>query len=120
MDKQVVDAVQTLIDVGLFTEADLLKMAKMAELFTDSKKVRATPVRQPAAVKTQRKKRSKVEITKEALSAYLKDHTGNEAAEHFGVSSATINNKKQKYELTKKKAGKKGKKKKAKTKKGKK
>ncbi len=32
------------------------------------------------------------------------DHTGNEAAEHFGVSSATINNKKQKFGLTKKKA----------------
>ena len=51
------------------------------------------------------------------------DHTGNEAAEHFGVSSATINNKKQKFGLTKKKAKKEaGKKvgKKAKTKKGKK
>ena len=95
------------IDVGLFTETDLLKLAKMAELFTDGKKEKTTAARQPAVKTRKRKKRSKVEITKEALQAYLKDHTGNEAAEHFGVSSATINNKKQAFGLTKKKAGKK-------------
>ena len=56
-----------------------------------------------------------VTASQTALEAFLKDHTGSEAAEHVGVSSATINNTKQVFGLTKKKA--KGKKK---TKKGKK
>ena len=39
----------------------------------------------------------------------MKDHNANATADHFGVSSATINNKKQAFGLTKKKKKKKAK-----------
>ena len=118
MDKKVADAVDTLIARGVFHPDELVRFAQLADMMGGAGAAAQAAPKKTIRLKGPRKRgqggKSAV-ITKEALSAYLKDHTGKEAAEHFGVSSATINNKKQAFGLTKKKvskkkAGKKGKK----------
>ena len=104
MDKKVADAVDTLIARGVFHPDELVRFAQLADMM-DGAGAAAAP-KKTIRLKGPRKRGQRgksAAITKETLPAYLKDHTGNQAAEHFGVSSATINNYKQKFELTKKK-----------------
>lgn len=100
MDKQVQEAVELLIKRRVIDAAELVRLAQVVKALGGSASS------QPVKYKLKKGKA----ITKEALVEFLKDHTGAEAAEHFGVSSATINNKKQAFGLTKKKKKVKGKK----------
>ncbi len=104
LDKELEAAIEKLLDVGVLHANTLKTLANMADIVHG-----AAPARKQTTPKKRTRSR-KTNITKEALGAFLKDHTGSEAAEHFGVSSATINNKKQAFGLTKKKGKKKTKK----------
>ncbi len=108
LDKELEAAIEKLLDVGVLHANTLKTLANMADIVHG-----AAPTRKQTTPKKRTRSR-KTSITKEALASFLKDHTGNEAAAHFGVASGTINNYKQKYGLTKKKVSKKKGKKKGK------
>ena len=102
LDKELQAAIEKLLDIGVLHANTLKTLANMADLVRPQQAPAKKKVYKFKKKKEKKKKRGKA-ISKEGLQAFLRDHTGNEAAEHFGVSSATINNYKQKYGLTKKK-----------------
>ena len=104
LDKELQAAIEKLLDIGVLHANTLKTLANMADLV----RPQATAATETRVTRKKRKKKKKKtakrgqKISKEDLVAFLKDHTGNEAAEHFGVSAPTINNYKKKYDLTKK------------------